>query len=368
MDEIVEATSRSGRRAPGAHVPGLPRRSAPPVGRLTATGTPAEQVSGIVDCALYETGVRRGGRVPIDVALKNAREVGDGFVWIGLHEPTAEEFDDVARHFGLHPLAVEDAVHAHQRPKLEVYGDIVFVVLKTVRYVDSIEVVDIGELMLFLGAKFVVAVRHGSASPLTEVRRSLEANPELLRTGPSAVLYAVADHVVDQYTAVVNQISEDIDEIGLEVFTSRANVTERLYKLKREVMEFRRAVRPLAGPMERITRGEITLLDPRTIDYFRDVNDHLLKAAEQVESFDELLSGALSAHLAQLQMDDNQDMRKITAWVAILAANTLVAGVYGMNFERMPELTWTYGYPMVLVLMVVISVVLYRGFRRNHWL
>ena len=324
--------------------------------------------SGIVDCALYETGVRKGGRVPMEVALDAAREVGDGFVWIGLHEPTAAEFAEVARRFGLHPLAVEDAVHAHQRPKLEVYGDIVFVVLKTVRYVDSTEVVDIGELMLFLGAKFVVAVRHGSASPLTEVRRSLEANPELLRAGPSAVLYAVADHVVDDYSLVVEQIAEDIDEIESAVFSSPENVTERLYKLKREVLEFRRAVRPLTRPLERITHGEIRLLDPRTIDYFRDVHDHLLKAAEQVDSFDELLSGALSANLAQIQMRDNEDMRKITAWVAILAANTLVAGVYGMNFEVMPELTWSLGYPMALALMLVISVVLYRGFKRNHWL
>ena len=167
MDQSVDPANRPGHRQLRAHLPGLPRRGAPPLPSIAATRAPAEKGSGIVDCALYETGVRRGGRVPMDVALDNAREVGDGFVWIGLHEPTAEEFDDVARHFGLHPLAVEDAVHAHQRPKLEIYGDIVFVVLKTVRYVDSIEVVDIGELMLFLGPKFVVAVRHGSASPLT---------------------------------------------------------------------------------------------------------------------------------------------------------------------------------------------------------
>jgi magnesium transporter len=328
--------------------------------------------TGIVDCALYENGARRGGRVPLNVALESAQDVDDGFVWIGLHEPTPEEFDAVTAEFGLHPLAVEDAIHAHQRAKLEIYGDIAFMVLKTVRYVDPEEVLDIGEVMLFLGPKFVITVRHGAASPLTDVRRALEGDADLLRAGPSAVLYAVADHVVDEYTYAAEGISNDIDEIEFEVFgspRSRAdNPTERLYKLKREVLEFRRAVRPLAMPVSRLARGEVGQIDPRTKEYFRDVEDHVLLAAERVDGFAELLTGTLSANMAQIQSRENADMRKITAWVAILAANTLVVGIYGQNFVYMPELQWKYGYPAMLCVMLAVSTALYKGFKRNHWL
>ncbi len=332
----------------------------------------SDQRTGIVDCALYEDGARRGGIVPLDVALESAQEVEDGFVWIGLHEPTTAEFDAVAAEFGLHPLAVEDAIHAHQRAKLEIYGDIAFMVLKTVRYVDSEEVLDVGEIMLFLGPKFVIAVRHGAASPLSDVRRRLEADPDLLRAGPSAVLYAVADHIVDEYTRAAEGISTDIDEIEFQVFASptsrHENPTERLYKLKREVLEFRRAVRPLAQPVGRLARGEVGLIDPHTKEYFRDVEDHVLLAADRVDGFAELLTGTLSANMAQIQSRENADMRKITAWVAILAANTLIVGIYGQNFVYMPELQWKYGYPAMLGVMLAISTALFKGFKRNHWL
>jgi len=327
---------------------------------------------GIVDCALYEDGVRRGGLVPLDVALESAHEVDEGFVWIGLYEPTPAEFDAVTAEFGLHPLAVEDAIHAHQRAKLEIYGDIAFMVLKTVRYVDPEEVLDIGEVMLFLGPKFAVTVRHGAASPLADVRRKLEGDRDLLRAGPSAVLYAIADHIVDEYTHAAEGISNDIDEIEFQVFGSPRsrddNPTERLYKLKREVLEFRRAVRPLAIPVGRLARGEVGLIDPRTKEYFRDVEDHVLLAAERVDGFAELLTGTLSANMAQIQSRENADMRKITAWVAILAANTLIVGIYGQNFVYMPELHWKYGYPVMLCVMLAVSTGLYKGFKRNHWL
>jgi magnesium transporter len=328
--------------------------------------------SGIVDCALYEDGARRGGLVPLELALETAQEAGNGFVWIGLHEPTPAEFEAVAAEFDLHPLAVEDAINAHQRAKLEIYGDIAFMVFKTVRYVDPSEVIEVGEVMLFLGAKFVITVRHGEASPLTTVRRGLEASPKLLRAGPSAVLYAVADHVVDEYTQAAEGINNDIDEIESQVFASPRsrddNPTERLYKLMREVLEFRRAVRPLDAPLGRIARGEVALVDPRTKDYFRDVEDHVLRAAERVDGFAELLTGALSANMAEIQRRENEDMRRITAWVAILATNTLIVGIYGQNFVYMPELQWKFGYPLMLAVMLALSAAMYRGFKRNHWL
>ncbi|WP_412543549.1 magnesium and cobalt transport protein CorA [Longispora sp. K20-0274] len=328
--------------------------------------------AGIVDCALYEDGVRKGGRIPLDTALESAQDVADGFVWIGLYEPTNEQLAAVAAEFGLHPLAVEDAVNAHQRAKLEVYGDIAFMVFKTVRYVDPTEVIEVGEVMVFLGPKFVVTVRHGLASPLTGVRRRLEAEPELLRAGPSAVLYAVADHIVDEYNLSGQGIAIDIDEAEFMVFdTARSrgdNATERLYKLKREVLEFRRAVRPLAEPLGRIVRGELVAVDPRIQEYFRDVEDNLLRVADRADGFAELLTGTLAANMAQIQSRENADMRKITAWVAILSTNTLVVGIYGQNFVYMPELRWRYGYPIMLTVMLVLSTLLYRGFKRNRWI
>ncbi len=333
--------------------------------------TPENQ-SGIVDCALYDGGVRCGGLLPLGLALESAQKSRDGFVWIGLHEPTHAQFEAVTAEFDLHPLAVEDAVHAHQRAKLEIYDDIAFLVLKTVRYVDPTEVIDVGEVMLFVGPKFVVAVRHGQASPLAEVRRRLEADPERLRSGPSAVLHAVADHIVDGYARAAEGISMEIDEIEFQVFGSTRsrieNPTERLYKLKREVLEFRRAVRPLSGPIGRLARGEVSPVDSGSKEYFRDVEDHVLRTADQIDGFAELLTGTLAANMAQVQNRENQDMRKITAWVAILATDTLVVGIYGQNFAYMPELQWRFGYPLMLAVMVGLSFALYRGFKRNHWL
>jgi magnesium transporter len=341
--------------------PGPPVPTDQPAG--AADGSP------IVDCALYEGGQRRGGRVPLEVALDTARRSTGGFVWLGLYRPTAAEFDRVTQEFALHPLAVEDAVHAHQRPKLEQYGDLRFVVLKTVRYVDSAEVIEVGEVMLFLGPEFVITVRHGDASPLAQVRRALEARPELLDAGPAAVLYAVADRVVDDYATAIAGVDTDVDEVQEQVFDpTQPNPAERIYKLKREVLEFRRAVAPLAAPLDRLARATTDPAGHPLAEYFRDVHDHLLRITERVDSFNELLSDALNANVAQLTVQQNEDMRKITAWVAILAAITAIAGIYGMNFQFMPELNWRYGYPAVLTVMLTSSLVLYRGFRRNHWL
>jgi magnesium transporter len=325
----------------------------------------------VVDCGVYDEGLRQGGRVELETALNRADSCRDGFVWIGLHDPSAEVVEAVAEHFKLHPLAVEDAVHAHQRPKLEVLGDTLFLVLKTARHVASAdEPVEIGEVMVFLGPRFVVTVRHGEGSPLHDVRLDLEAHPNLLGIGPSSVVYAVADRIVDDYAEVIEAIDLEVDKVEEAVFSGAgANPTERIYKLKREVLEFKRAVAPLVGPMQRLATEQAGLpLDPRTADYFRDVNDHLIRDAERIAAFDELLTGVLQANFAQLTVQDNQDLRKISSWVAIAAVPTMIFGLYGMNFEHMPELGWQYGYPAVLLVVLAICVALHRTFKRHGWL
>ncbi len=323
----------------------------------------------IVDCAVYDGGLRREGVVSLDEAMETAASRPDGFVWIGVAEPTAEEFDALAREFKLHPLAVEDAVHAHQRPKLEVYGDTVFVVFKTAQYVDPVEVVEIGQVMLFMGDTFVVSVRHGSSAVLADCRRELEAEPERLQWGPSAVLHAVADKVVDQYGVVARGLDNDVDEIETQVFSDdRDNHAQRIYKLKREILEFRRAVLPLAEPIDSLVAGRVRGIDELVRPYFRDVHDHLLRESEHVDGLDTLLTGALNANLANVGVRQNEDMRKITAWVAIIALPTLIAGIYGMNFDTMPELRWYLGYPLALAMMVVSCTALFVTFRKRGWL
>jgi magnesium transporter len=322
----------------------------------------------IVDCAVYEDGRRRDGAVPVHEAMEACREPG-AFTWIGLYEPTEEEFDSIRREFDLHELAVEDAIHAHQRPKLEVYGDMIFIVLKTARYVDPEEIVRLGEILIFLGHDYIITVRHGEASELKDVRHALEQDPELLAHGPGAVLHAIVDRVVDDYTPALIGLGEDIDQIENQVFSGeRANPAERIYKLKREVLEFGHAVGPLVDPVDRLARGQYQLIHPEVRTYFRDVNDHLLRAHEQLESYRDLLTSVLSANLAQVTVRQNEDVRRISAIVAMLAVPTMIAGIYGMNFEHMPELEWTFGYPLVVAVMVTICFTLYRYFKRVGWL
>jgi magnesium transporter len=327
--------------------------------------------SAVVDCGLYEGGERVGGRIELESALRKADACQDGFVWIGLHDPSPGVLEAVGEHFELHPLAVEDAVHGHERAKLELYGgDTLFVVLKTARYVDSEELIEIGEVMVFLGPRFVVTVRHGAGSPLHDVRLDLEKHPDLLSIGPSSVLYAIADRIVDDYVAVIDGIAMDVEEVEVDVFSGvGANPAERIYRLKREVLQFRRAASALMGPMQRLSSKQAGLpLDPRTGEYFRDVHDHLVRDVERIAGFDELLTNALQANVAQITMRDNQDMRRISAWVAIIAVPTMVFGLYGMNFEHMPELKWTYGYPAVVAFVLLICAALFRAFKRTGWL
>ena len=323
----------------------------------------------IVDCAVYESGVRREGTLALVEALEAGRSSQDGFVWIGVHEPDAAEFDAMAREFQLHPLAVEDAIHAHQRAKLEKYGDTLFVVLKATRYVDPEEVIDVSQIMVFMGDDFIVTVRHGTSSVPADVRRQLEADPARLKSGPPGVLHAIVDRVVDDYGVVLRDLNMDVDEIEQAVFSSeRQNHARRIYALKREVVEFRGAVAPLADPLEDLASGRLWPLESSMLEYFRDVHDHVQRVAERLEGIDALLSSALSANLAQVGVRQNEDMRRISAWVAIIAMPTMIAGLYGMNFEHMPELGWLLGYPFALGVMAVACIGLYVFFRRRGWL
>ncbi len=322
----------------------------------------------IVDCAVYGKGVRLDR--PREVAGVRAEAAGaGGFAWVGLVEPTAEEFDAVRREFDLHELAVEDAVVAHQRPKLEIYGDTLFVVVKTVRYLGSEELVDIGEVMVFVGPEFVITVRHGEAGGLGDVREELERQPALLAMGPGAALHAIVDRIVDAYEPVAEGLREDIDEVEAEVFSPQgSNPVERIYRLRREVLELGRAAGPLRPALRELTTPELPNIDPQLIPYFRDVADHAARIGDQVDGFAALLTGALQANLTQVSVRQNEDMRRISAWVAIIAVPTAVAGIYGMNFAHMPELEWRYGYPAVLLLILVVCVGLFVRFRRVGWL
>ncbi|GEB57930.1 magnesium transport protein CorA [Streptomyces gardneri] len=326
----------------------------------------------IVDSAIYRDGRRTQGPADLSDALDEARVTGDAFLWVGLHEPSEAEFAHVASEFALHPLAVEDALKAHQRPKLEVYDDSLFVVLKPVVYEPESDRVSSGELMVFIGDCFVVTVRHGEGAALAAVRKRLEAEPAVLRHGPTAVLYAVSDAVVDHYLEVAGELQVDLEELEADVFAptggNPSNTAERIYTAKRQVLEFRRASGPLAGPLARLTTGSVPFVNEHAQPFFRDVNDHLLRSNEQVEGLDRLLSDVLSAHLAQMGVRQNDDMRKISAWAAMAAVPTMIAGIYGMNFDHMPELGWTWSYPALIVLMAGIVTGLYRLFKRRGWL
>ncbi|WP_329340414.1 magnesium/cobalt transporter CorA [Streptomyces sp. NBC_00663] len=332
--------------------------------------------SSVVNCVSYRDGARVPGGGDLVDTVERVRKYGDGFVWLGLHEPTDQEFAGIAELFELHPLAVEDAIEAHQRPKLERYDETLFAVFKTVCYVEheeltaTSEVVNTGEIMVFVGEDFVITVRHGMHGSLGPLREELEADAQQLAKGPAAVLHAIADHVVDDYLNVTDAVQEDIDQVETDVFSQDGARTDpgRIYQLKRELLELKRAVVPLARPIEELSTRPIRVVSSEIQAYFRDVSDHLLRAKEQIAAFDELLNSILQAHLAQVTVAQNEDMRKITAWAAIVAVPTMVCGVYGMNFEHMPELHWTFGYPMVLGVISVACLALYRGFRRNGWL
>jgi magnesium transporter len=326
----------------------------------------------IVDRALYRDG--RRASAPQDLAeIGAACREGAGIAWVGLYRPSEEEFASVAREFDLHELAVEDAVHAHQRPKLERYGDTLFCVLRPARYVDETESVEFGEIHVFAGPQFVITVRHSETPDIGVVRRGLEAHPELLRRGPVAILHAVMDRVVDDYAPVADGVENDVDEIEDEVFAGARDVSRRIYELTREVIAFGRAIRPLVGMLDRLMAEPGVGEEERR--YLRDVQDHALRVGEQVDAFRQLLQNILNVNLTletktlnEVSNAQNEQVKKISAWAAILFAPTLVGTNYGMNFDHMPELHWTLGYPLALVLMVSISLSLYLMFKRRGWI
>ena len=354
--------------------PSAPPTARPrPAGRQPRNPTRRPDVTGIVDCAVYVDG-RRQEQVSPEDALRVAEERG-GYVWLGLYAPTEEELGAIAERYDLHPLAVEDAVYAHQRPKLERYDDALFMVLKTATYVAheeltaTSEVVDTGEVMVFLGERYVITVRHGEHSGLADLRHRLEEQHELLCLGPSAVLYAVADLVVDTFVEVAGAVEEDVDELEASVFSpERTDDIGRLYQLKRELMSLRRAVSPLEVPLQKLAERPVDVVPEAMRSYFRDVLDHAIRVRDQVNGLDEMLTSILQASLARTSMADNEDMRKISAWAGIIAVPTAIAGIYGMNFEFIPELRWRYGYFLVLAVIVAACLFLYRGFKRNGWL
>ena len=326
----------------------------------------------IVDRAVYRDGRRTAE--PDDFSELHAACQAEGAVaWLGLYEPSEQEFSSVAREFGLHELAVEDAVKAHQRPKLERYGDTLFLVLRPARYVDESETVVFGEVEIFVGPQFVITVRHGDAPELGAVRLRLEARPDLLRRGPLAIMYAIVDHVVDGYQPVVAGLENDVDEIEDEVFGGSPTVSRRIYELIREVIEFQRATGPLNDILAR-------LIDEPGVDeeegrYLRDVQDHAIRAEEHAVAFRALLQNILSVNstletkaLTEASHAQSEQVKRISAWAAILFAPTLIGTTYGMNFAHMPELDWRFGYPFALALMLLVSGGLFVIFRRHHWI
>jgi magnesium transporter len=341
---------------------------------LTRPGRSDGLLDAAVDWALYCDGRRSDEGLDFTAAAEKAR-AGSGFVWLGLHEPSSRQLEQLGEVFDLHPLSLEDASSARQRPKVERHENDIFLAMRTLAYVDSVEqeeggdVVETGAVMVFLGDHFVVTVRHGKHASMTGLRRRLEADPEQLALGPAAVLHAVADKVVDDYLAVVDAVQQDIEEIESRVFAPRARTDiERIYQLKRDVIEMKRTIWPMGAPLRELAERPRRLINPEIREYFRDVSDHLARVHEQVASFDELLTSILQAGLARVAIAENEDMRKISAWVAIAAVPTMIAGIYGMNFEHMPELTHEWGYPAVLTMMLTICAGMFRGFKRNGWL
>lgn len=335
----------------------------------------------IVDNAVYVNGKRTVEPAGITAAYAETKAAG-GICWIGLYKPDAAEFSSMAREFNIHGLAIEDSIVAHQRPKIERYDDVLFVVLRSARYLDQQEEVEFSEIHIFVGDDFVVTVRHGEGSELTRARRRMESDPEFLALGPEAILYAIVDRVVDDYAPVVRGLENDIDEIENQMFSTDYDVTQRTYELSREVIEFQRATKPLIGMMNSLIAGAVKYDTPdELVEYYRDVQDHVIQVNEQVTGMRELLQNILSTNLSVVAVQQNEEfkamteaslrqndeVKRISSWAAILFAPTLIGTVYGMNFD-MPETHLAWGYPLALILMAATSIAMWYWFKRNGWL
>ena len=322
----------------------------------------------IVDYALYQNGSRYLEPSNLGELISKARADG-GFVWLGVAEPTEAEFAKIASDFQFHPLAVEDAVAAHQRPKFEEYPEVNVFVLKTAFYEEAGSLISTGEIFCFVGEHFIVVVRHGNGAPLANTRHHLEANPEHLAKGPYAVLHAILDHVIDCYIDISIELETDVTQAEQKVFSEeRVSASQEIYLLKREVIEFRHAIDPLLSPLQQIASIGARNIPAELTPFFRDTLDHLARASDAASGLDSLLQSALQAEIAQVQLQQNEDMRKITSYVALASVPTMVAGIYGMNFDTMPELRWQYGYPAVIGGLLLITTFLYRKFKKSGWL
>jgi len=336
----------------------------------------------IVDNAIYVDGVRTENPQTLSETFELMRARG-GMSWIGLYRPSEQEIREVADEFGIHALVVEDALSGHQRSKLERYGDVLFMVLRPARYLDESEEVEFGEVHVLVGPDFVVTIRHAESPDLARVRKRLESDPTLLKHGPEAVLYAILDEVVDEYTPVLAGLENDIDEIESQLFVDDVDATQRIYELGREVIEFQRATQPLSAMLDALLRGsEKYQVDEELQRYLRDVLDHTLRVADRATTFRTVLDNALTVEstivarrqndemrrMTEVSIKQNDEVKKISGWAAILFAPTLVGTIYGMNFDHMPELHWVLGYPMAVGLMVVMGFGLYWIFKRKGWL
>jgi magnesium transporter len=348
---------------------------------------PAEEAgtrrASMVDSAIYADGVRVASPATLAETYAALDRTRGGVAWIGLYRPSEHELMSLSEEFNLHPLAIEDAIVAHQRPKLERYDTVLFVVLKAANYLDAPEEVDFGELHVFVGPNFVITVRHSESPDLSHVRQRMEGEPELLALGPQAILYAIIDAVVDAYGPVVAGLANDIDEIETQVFGGDALVSRRIYELSREVIDFQRATHPLSAVMVALERGSAKYGVTQELERrLRDVADHLTQVNERVDAFRYLLRDILTVNSTLVSERQNEEMtrlahsshrqgeevKKISSWAAILFTPTLIAGIYGMNFRNMPELQWPLGYPLAVLAMVVFSGVLYGIFKRRGWL
>ncbi|QES47495.1 transporter [Streptomyces venezuelae] len=376
------SAKRTGWRRP-APPPSTPPATPPSAPKAAAASPTAPDHRSVIDSAVYRDGHRVASPTTLAETFRQLRDRPDGMAWIGLHRPTESELHSLAAEFNLHPLSIEDALEAHQRPKLERYGETLFVVLRAARYLDAPEEVEFGELHVFVGPDFLITVRHGAAPDLSAVRRRMEETPELLSLGPEAVLYAILDAVVDGYAPVVAGVQNDMDEIETEVFRGDPEVSRRIYELSREMVEFQRATRPLVGMLHGLMAGFAKYgTDEELQRYLRDVADHVTHTSERVDGFRQALTDILTVNatlvsqqqnaemraLAEAGFEQNEEIKKISSWAAILFAPTLVGTIYGMNFETMPELKWAGGYPFAILLMALVCVSLYVIFKKRDWL
>jgi magnesium transporter len=325
-------------------------------------------MSSVINCAAYTGGLRIDNVKITDIGKLLKQD--DKFVWIGLHEPDEDLLSEAQQQFGLHDLAIEDAHRAHQRPKIETYGDTLFIVLRTVQMKSDNHEVLFGETHFFIGANFMLSVRHGSTLSYGEVRARCETTPHLLRKGPSFALYAVMDAIVDQYFPVVSTLNEELEKLEDDVFAQKPSreIITNIYNLKRELLEVKRAISPVIDICNRLMRFDTQLIPEETRPYFRDIYDHTMRINDMVDSTRELVNSVLEVNFSLISIAQNDVSKKFAGWAAILGVPTMVAGIYGMNFSFMPELSWQFGYPFVLTLTIVVCLFLYWRFRRSGWL